>query len=410
MSSDTSDIGQLGSFLTLAFVIPGFVYLGFFILYFPEQYENLKELYPGEFLPIFLGVIGGLLLTSICFGIEIAGRKLDEVRFSILNRHFSMKKLKKIFENRFPYMGQHKMPLIEAEEKGIVYLSQLTGQAYMHFNIFLGVFIILIFYILYGASINYKNLNLVKISIGIIIIGFNFFVSRTLYNWGTKAIDSVSVTEQENSGRNLYIFDLHDTLIQGNEDAMCEIFQQISNERTLNSHIDKQEIKEMMVLPLDIICKKLFPNVNETDIFQMVKRFRELSPLISPKHLKPIEGAIETLSKLKKKGHLVAVVTTANEKIANQMIEWTGFSHFVTELKGSGIGSPIEFKANCILELEKKYSIEKVYMIGDKEEDIKAGNKASAITILYNPKLERSKDADFVIASYNEFFTAIDNI
>ncbi len=173
---------------------------------------------------------------------------------------------------------------------------------------------------------------------------------------------------------NLYIFDLHDTLIQGNEDAMYEIFQQIFNERKLDFHINKQEIREMMILPLDTIFKKIFPKANEIDISQMVKRFRELSPNISPKHLRPIEGAIEVLSKLKEKGNIVTVVTTANKEIATKMIEWTSLSPFVIELKGSGVGDPIEFKANCISELKKKYSAEKVYMIGDKEEDNEAPN------------------------------------
>ncbi len=178
MGSGTSDIGQLGLFLTLAFVLPGFVYLGFFILYFPEIYKDLNKLYPGEFFAIYIAVIGGLLLTSICFGIEIMCRKLDQIR---------LKKLKEAFEKWFPYMGQHHMPLIEYEEKGIVYLNQLTGQAYMHFNIFMGVLIISILYIIS----NYQNLNIIKIVIGGVIIVFNFFVAHTMYKWGKAAIDSV---------------------------------------------------------------------------------------------------------------------------------------------------------------------------------------------------------------------------
>ncbi|MFA4934282.1 MAG: hypothetical protein WC568_00445 [Candidatus Methanoperedens sp.] len=172
MGDGTSDLGQLGLFLTLVFVLPGFVYLGFFILYFPEKYECLKNLYPSGFLEIYLAVIGGLLLTSICFGFEIMLRNLN------------------VFEKWFPDMGADKMPLIEYKGKGVWYLNQLTGQAYMHFNIFMGIFFILILYVSYRL-LTYQNLSLIKILIGGFVIGFNLLVAHTFYKWGKNAIESV---------------------------------------------------------------------------------------------------------------------------------------------------------------------------------------------------------------------------
>ncbi len=105
-------------------------------------------------------------------------RKLDQIR---------LKKLKELFEKLFPYMGQHHMPLIEYEGKGIVYLGQLEGQGYMYFNIFMGVLIITILYIV----LNYQNLNFIKILVGGIIIAFNFFAAHTLYKWVKTAVDDL---------------------------------------------------------------------------------------------------------------------------------------------------------------------------------------------------------------------------
>ena len=203
---------------------------------------------------------------------------------------------------------------------------------------------------------------------------------------------------------NLYVFDLHGTLLKGNEDAMYEILQKLFEERNLKINIVKQKLVELMGMPLDKIFGFLSPKSTGEEISQMVDRFRELSPQISCKHLKPIEGVLEFLMKIKESGNAVAVVTTTHETLASKMIECTGISNYVDEIKGLGEGDPISFKTNSIFTIKRKHDYEKVYMIGDKEEDMIAGYYAQAITVLFNPKEKRkNKYTDFIISNYDDF-------
>lgn len=74
-------LAELGLFLLLAFVFPGYVYLGFFVLYFPETYGSAIKMFEFQddtgLFALLLGVVGGLLLTSICFAIELLLRKIE---------------------------------------------------------------------------------------------------------------------------------------------------------------------------------------------------------------------------------------------------------------------------------------------------------------------------------------------
>ena len=80
MDDTGSGLAEVGLFLLLAFVIPGYIYLGFFILYFPGIYSNaIKSSGFQDSSGLFaflLGLALGLLLTSVCFAIELLLRKI----------------------------------------------------------------------------------------------------------------------------------------------------------------------------------------------------------------------------------------------------------------------------------------------------------------------------------------------
>lgn len=134
---DFSSLGVL-VYLILAFVIPGFCYLLASALCFPCSFTNVLRP-PGALSPdiwiSFLGVIGGLLLSSVCFAIE-----------TLLDRQRQMKKW-------FPEMDLKQMAKIEAAGKGTFFLQLLSGSAIMHFNIGLGFVLI---WITYVASLLYQ--------------------------------------------------------------------------------------------------------------------------------------------------------------------------------------------------------------------------------------------------------------
>jgi len=177
MNDKGSGLAEVGLFLLLAFVLPGYVYLGFFILYFPETYSSSIESFGFQdnsgLFALLLGVVGGLLLTSICFWIELLLRK---------NKYFD--------KRLFPNMGIDRLSVIEAKRRGSLHIRQVTGQAIMHFNIALGLLVPIVpLYIIFQKANTLEFY--AKLSVGVILIIANFYIARQFYKWGKSGLDEL---------------------------------------------------------------------------------------------------------------------------------------------------------------------------------------------------------------------------
>ena len=129
--SGASSLAILGLFLTLAFIIPGLVYVGALYVYFPTT----RSLFSGFNSAVGLVIIAiavGLIITSICFAIEwlIIRRIVSALGGQLPN---------------IALLGE-----LEARNVPTLYLNQVYGQYIMHFNIGLGVIIISTSYFLVG--------------------------------------------------------------------------------------------------------------------------------------------------------------------------------------------------------------------------------------------------------------------
>jgi hypothetical protein len=177
MNGKGSGLAEVGLFLLLAFVLPGYVYLGFFIFYFPEIYSSSRESFGFQgdsgLFTFFLGVLGGLLLTSICFAIELLLRKI---------KYFD--------KSLFPNMRIGRLSVIEAKGKGSLHIRQVTGQAIMHFNIALGLLVPIVPLYIYFQRANTSEFY-VKLLIGVVLIAANFFIANKFYNWGKSGLDKI---------------------------------------------------------------------------------------------------------------------------------------------------------------------------------------------------------------------------
>lgn len=200
---------------------------------------------------------------------------------------------------------------------------------------------------------------------------------------------------------NLYIFDLHGTLVKGNEDAMCAIFEKLFKEWDIHVTAEKRQIEELMGrFQLEDIIACLIPQAASNDITKMAARYRELSPQITPKHLRLFEEVKETLVQLRSRGDKIAVITSTNQKMARKMVKWVSLENLVDEVIGMRAKEDaVDFKTRSIKRLRQKYDCQKVYMIGDKHEDMKAGQEAGAITVFFNPGEARQEYASYTISN-----------
>jgi hypothetical protein len=124
-------LAVLGQYLLLTFVLPGFCYLLAFDLCFPGAFRRMIAEVPLGGAPdissgwrlALAGMIGGLLLSSVAFALELALRYVP------------------FFDKTwFPGIDFGKLP--DVAEPSLA--SLFAAMAFMHFNIAVGILIILI--------------------------------------------------------------------------------------------------------------------------------------------------------------------------------------------------------------------------------------------------------------------------
>jgi hypothetical protein len=133
-------LAALGQYLLLTFVLPGFCYLFTFGICFRSEWPAVaaklppmggeKDISKGAWFTFF-GVIGGLLLSSVTFATEILLRS----------------KFRDFTEEWFPAVDFSRIP--DTSEHSLANL--FTAMAFMHFNIAVGIGLILIARLLYSG-------------------------------------------------------------------------------------------------------------------------------------------------------------------------------------------------------------------------------------------------------------------
>jgi acid phosphatase len=202
---ELSGIGALGSFLFLGFVVPGFCYLFVFAVCFPDKLGTLKSLSlsqeekdkGGSFLSVplilILAIVVGLLLSSVCFATEAVLRWISLALSCLLS-------VPNIFDIFFPPAPIAKIAIIEAAGKGSFYAHMISGSAIMHFNVGLGILLMLLAYgwIRYREETGLRRR--VIIPIGLALVLANFIAAHETFKRAKKAIewavDSIAADER----------------------------------------------------------------------------------------------------------------------------------------------------------------------------------------------------------------------
>lgn len=171
--SEVEGLAKFGLFLFLAFILPGMIYVGFIVLYFPQVLN-----YFGWDLGSWVGFLGltvffGLTLTSVCFALE-----------NFL--YYAAEKLGKKLER--PEII--KLGVFEAKNKSTFYLNQVVGQYICHFNISIGVLLLTLFFLYSCISVGgISFIDAWKLIFGITISTVNFYLSLGVFRrWSVEAM------------------------------------------------------------------------------------------------------------------------------------------------------------------------------------------------------------------------------
>jgi len=215
--------------------------------------------------------------------------------------------------------------------------------------------------------------------------------------------------------KSLFIFDLHGTLAKDNEHAVLE-----SSNASLAKHGRKERftIKDMLRLqgkPWADYFRELCPDAGEEKIASMVTYAETFDDYVIPKYVKPMDYAVETLKEIKNRGGTILVISNTTTEALSVYFKWLGMTHLIDDKIGITDGEKniakfdvAENKGKKMQDYIKNRKFNKIFMIGDTEDDIKAGKIIGAETFYYNSQNQTCDLADYTINNLREMFKFID--
>ena len=383
--SEAEGLAKFGLFLALAFVLPGIIYVGFVALYFPDILEHF-----GWDINSWVGLLGlpvflGLLITSLCFAIEVV------IIWPIFRR--MRWKLPEI-----PLLGGY-----EAGGLRTFYINQVFGQYTCHLNVALGVLLLLLVYVgrpyIYSSYFILTVENLFKLLFGLLIFLVNFFLALNVFR--KFCIGTIEKYEKAVRALNpAIIFDLDNTLIDTYGvywNAKYELSQEI---RKLGGsvpdkikfvdeifEIDRELCKRFHTWDYDQrelvkeACKKA--SCRNFDLDRLTKDYEENLR----KMPKAFKKAKDTLTTLKSKGIYLVLLSERTEEERKQLLKSFEFDRLFDDTQFVGRKEKKHFDGTVKFLRDMGHT--RIYCVGDSvKKDILFGNSAGADTIWIPSKWE----------------------
>jgi len=200
----------------------------------------------------------------------------------------------------------------------------------------------------------------------------------------------------------LFAWDFHGTLEQDNEFAVIEASNQSLIEHGYDVQVTQQDLQELYGRPWGDYFRKLVPRISDAKVEELVARSRQLGLPAAGRHCKPRVHAHSTLKKIMDEGHTNIIVSNATQRDLEFFMKITGVTPYIHTAYGVN-GN----KHKTIINHPGTYS--RIIMIGDTENDIKAGKRANATTYLVQNGEPRPTEADYVITDLRDVLKELTN-
>lgn len=371
--SEVEGLAKFGLFLSLAFILPGMIYVGFAVLYFPQVIEYFSWDLSSWVGFIGLSVFLGLTVTSICFVIEKAFYSFME-----------------LFGKFLEHPEIIKLGIFEARNKSTFYLNQVVGQYICHFNVGMGVLLITLLYAFLSI------IDVLKLSFGIIISFANLYLSIGIFReWSVKAIKRYEeeITPKEKTA---VVFDLDNTLVDTYEVYYHAKLNLAKNIKKFGGSIDIDKIDQIDRFfygkfgtggynPRYLVteaCKTA--NCLKCDVDKLTECYNKEIKKI-PKLLGSVKTALKTL---REEGIYIVLLSEGIESYIEKTLKKNRIRALfnrvipVTDEKSNVYNSVIQDLRNR--------GFKHIYCVGDSlQKDIVPGNSAGVYTIWIKSKWER---------------------
>jgi phosphoglycolate phosphatase len=211
-------------------------------------------------------------------------------------------------------------------------------------------------------------------------------------------------------GQSAYIFDLDGTLF----DSATQICTAVNSTRKVLGYppLAFHKIRKLIGLP----AEELFGDLNlesatlervvNTFRIDLTKEVRQENPLFP--------GSYDLLSKLKGGGAFIGAATSKPQELAELVIFNSELNGLFDHIQGTGMLRP-KPHADTILACIERSGLKRAVMIGDRIEDILAGNIAGIVTIgvaqsTHTPKMLFEAGAHHVFKSLLDLYRGVDKL
>lgn len=206
----------------------------------------------------------------------------------------------------------------------------------------------------------------------------------------------------------LFVWDFHGVLEKNTEYAIREICEEVLDDFDYNKSVSLDEVKELYGRPWNEYYRELAPEAGKEEINDMIERSHEIGKEIVLKYIEPREHAHEVLKKVKGAGNSNIVLTNSTEPAANFFLKELNLKDLVEDwfALDSGKCESIKSKHRVLKDYLRNSDYQDVIVVGDNEEDIRAGIRCGAKTYLFTEE-EGVTEAHEVISDLREVLDEI---
>jgi len=215
------------------------------------------------------------------------------------------------------------------------------------------------------------------------------------------------------------LFDLEDTLVQtpwANHQHVIE-FRRRTKEKLIELGIPPSVLEGieratiMRNKSIDYIEKNL-TKANAKKIYEEMEKFLKRYELDSANSSKLFPDTVSTLSKIKKLGVKVGLVTNTSREAVETVFQRHGLKSYFDVVVTRELVKKLKPDSEGVLLALKKLRVESFFMVGDLVHDSLAAKNANGISIIVkrNPEEKMNFEADYFVQSLSEILIIVQTV
>lgn len=207
---------------------------------------------------------------------------------------------------------------------------------------------------------------------------------------------------------NLFIFDLHNTLVRDNDLVVTTAMNSVLAERGMDVRVDIEYVRhyQAALRPFSSYFRSILPSYPERIIEDMTMATKEkCEGFLIARYINKMEDADYVLSEIKKRNDLIYVLSFSMASSIDIYLKVTDLGKYVNKRIGIessqeilADGDPASIKASLIgKNLDDKSRYERIFMVGDSASDMKAGKSIGATNIYFTSTGEQLDISNYSI-------------